>query len=100
MCFLLLQHPISSLPGIGLYLDFEHLKDVTENFKSLLNQYAQKEKKELEFKVLEQNEDNKMKMYTIGVSIDGVEIAKARGKSKKVAEQLASEKTCQVLNLV
>jgi ribonuclease-3 len=82
------------------HLDFEHLKDVTENFKSLLNQYAQKERKELEFKVIEQNEDNKMKMYTIGVFIDGKEIATARGKSKKVAEQLASEKTCEQIGLI
>ncbi len=82
------------------HLDFEHLKDVTENFKSLLNQYSQKEKKQLEFKVLEENGNNKQKMYTIGVYIDGEEIATGRGKSKKVAEQIASEKTCEHLGLV
>ncbi len=82
------------------HLDFEHLKDVTENFKSLLNQYAQKERKDLQFKVIQQNDQNKLKMYSIGVYLDGEEIAKARGKSKKVAEQLASEKTCQILGLV
>ena len=82
------------------HLDFEHLKDVTENFKSLLNQYAQKERKDLEFKVLEHNDKNKMKMYTIGVFIDGEEIATGRGKSKKVAEQIASEKTCEILSLI
>jgi dsRNA-specific ribonuclease len=38
-------------------------------------------------------------VYIIGVIIDGVEITKARGKSKKVAEQLASEKACEILNL-
>ena len=82
------------------HLDFEHLKDVTENFKSLLNQYAQKERKDLQFIVIQQNDQNKLKMYSIGVYLDGEEIAKARGKSKKVAEQLASEKTCQILGLV
>ncbi|MEY2924346.1 MAG: ribonuclease [Bacteroidota bacterium] len=81
------------------HLDFEEMKETTENFKSLLNQYAQKERKDLEFKVLEENDSKNQKMYTIGVFIDGIEIAKARGKSKKVAEQLASEKTCQQLNL-
>ncbi|NNJ55008.1 MAG: ribonuclease III [Bacteroidia bacterium] len=82
------------------HLDFEHLKDVTENFKSLLNQHAQKERKELEFKVLEQNDKNKQKMYTIGVLINGEEIATGRGRSKKVAEQIASEKTCEILSLI
>ena len=82
------------------HLDFEQLKETTENFKSLLNQYAQKERKELDFRVLEENDSTNQKMYTIGVFIDGNEIAKARGKSKKVAEQLASEKTCIHLNLV
>ena len=84
---------------IGIHLDFEELKNTTENFKSLLNQYAQKEKKELEFKVLNENSDKRISTYIIAVFIDGQEIAKARGKSKKVAEQLASEKTVEILKL-
>jgi dsRNA-specific ribonuclease len=31
--------------------------------------------------------------------IDGKEIARGRGKSKKVAEQIASEKSCELLKL-
>lgn len=84
---------------VAPHLDFDELKDITVNFKSLLNQYAQKEKKELDFKVLNAEEEKKIKVYIIGVIIDGVEITKARGKSKKVAEQLASEKACEILNL-
>jgi ribonuclease-3 len=85
---------------VGIHLDFDELKNKIENFKSLLNQYAQKEKKELEFKVLNNAEDKNIKTYIIGVFIDGEEVAKGRGKSKKVAEQLASEKTCEILKLV
>ncbi len=84
---------------IGVHLDFDELKDVTENFKSLLNQYAQKEKKELEYRILNTEPESKIRTYIIGVHFDGSEIAKARAKSKKVAEQLASEKACQVLHL-
>ena len=84
---------------VAPHLDFDKLKDITVNFKSLLNQYAQKEKKKLYFKVLNAEEEKKIKMYIIGVIIDGVEITKARGKSKKVAEQLASEKACEMLNI-
>ena len=85
---------------VGVHLDFDELKNKIENFKSLLNQYAQKEKKELEFKVLNNAEDKNIKTYIIGVFIDGEQVAKGRGKSKKVAEQLASEKTCEILKLV
>ena len=82
------------------HLDFDNLKNTTENFKSLLNQHSQKTRKPLEFVVLENNESNPQKMYTIGVMLEGTEIARARGKSKKVAEQLASEKACTILELV
>jgi len=82
------------------YLDFDELKDITVNFKSLLNQYAQKEKKELEFKVLNPESEKKITTYSIAVCIDGIEISTARGKSKKVAQQIASEKACELLKLL
>lgn len=82
------------------YLDFDELKDITVNFKSLLNQYAQKEKKELEFKILNPETEKKIKTYSIALCIDGDEISTARGKSKKVAEQIASEKACGILKLI
>tara|TARA_B110000967_G_scaffold105304_1_gene108011 strand:+ start:5204 stop:5962 length:759 start_codon:yes stop_codon:yes gene_type:complete len=85
---------------VNPYLDFDELKDITVNFKSLLNQYAQKEKKELDFKVLNPESEKKIKTYSIAVCLDGVEISTARGKSKKVAEQIASEKACVILKLI
>ena len=85
---------------LGVHLDFDELKETTENFKSLLNQYAQRTKKELVFEVQNKEEDSKIKIYIIAVKIDGEEIARARGKSKKIAEQLASEKACDILKLL
>lgn len=84
---------------LGVYLDFDELKKTTENFKSILNQFAQKEKKSLEFKVLNEEEDSKIKVYRIAVVLDGEDIAIGRGKSKKIAQQLASEKACKLLNI-
>lgn len=81
------------------HIDFDELKDVTVNFKSLLNQYAQKEKKQLDFKILNPEEEHKIKIFIIGIVLDGIEITKARASSKKVAEQLASEKACAILDL-
>lgn len=85
---------------VGIHLDFDALKDKVVNFKSILNQYAQQEKKKLEFRVLNEEEEKNIKNYSIGVYLDDIEIAKARAKSKKEAEQLASEKTCKILEII
>lgn len=85
---------------VGVHLDFDSLKDTVVNFKSVLNQFAQKEKKELEYRVLNDSDEKNIKSYSIGVYLDNQEIAKARAKSKKVAEQLASEKSCEILSLL
>ena len=84
---------------VNPYLDFDELKNITVNFKSLLNQHAQKHKKTLAFEILNHEEEKKIKTYIIGVVLDGKEIARGRGKSKKVAEQIASEKSCEILEL-
>ncbi len=85
---------------VGVHLDFDTLKDKVVNFKSVLNQFAQREKKELEFRVLNDAGEKNIKNYSIGVYLDNLEIAKARAKSKKEAEQLASEKSCEILDIL
>jgi len=85
---------------VGVHLDFDTLKDKVVNFKSVLNQFAQREKKELEFRVLNDAAEKNIKSYSIGVYLDNLEIAKARAKSKKEAEQLASEKSCEILDIL
>ncbi len=84
---------------VNPYLDFDELKNITVNFKSLLNQYAQKNKKQLDFKIIDDENATKNRMYMIAVLIDNEEISRARGKSKKVAEQIASEKASEILKL-
>ena len=81
------------------YLDFEHLKDHTENFKSLLNQWAQKHRKSLKFKVMKEDGKNHSKLYTIAAIVDNEEQGRAQAKSKKRAEQLASEQACKNLSI-
>ncbi len=81
------------------YLDFEQLKELTENFKSILNQWTQRERKSLEFKVMDEQGKNHSKVYTIAVLIDNEEFGVAQGKTKKHAEQLASEIACNKLSI-
>ncbi|MBR9859866.1 ribonuclease III [bacterium] len=81
------------------YLDFEQLKEHTDNFKSILNQWAQKNRKELEFKVVDEKGKNHSKIYTVAAMIDGESAGTAQGPSKKRAEQLASEMACKTLKI-
>jgi ribonuclease-3 len=81
------------------HLDFEHLKEHTENFKSILNQWAQKSRKELVFKVMNESGKNHSKIYTVSAMLDGEEAGTAQGPSKKRAEQLASEMACKKLKI-
>ena len=82
------------------YIDLEQLKEHNDNYKSVLNQWAQKERKKLEFKVKSEKGRNHSKLYTIAVVIQGTEVSEAEGKSKKSAEQLASEIACKELGLL
>ena len=85
---------------VGPYMDFDDMKGKIENYKSILNQWSQRERKKLEFKMLEENGKNHLKLYTMAVYIDDEEVSRAKGKSKKIAEQLASEIACSSLSLL
>lgn len=81
------------------YLDFDQLMNHTENFKSILNQWTQRERKQLEFKVVEEEGKNHSKLYTMAVVIDGNEEGVAQAKTKKRAEQMASEIAIKKLSI-
>ena len=58
---------------------------------------AEKNKKKLEFKMLEEVGTGNKKMYHVQIVIDDKAYADALDRSIRGAEQLAAEKTCQVL---
>lgn len=81
------------------YLDFDQMENHTENFKSILNQWSQRERKVLEFKVVHEEGKNHSKLYTMAAVIDGQEEGVAQAKTKKRAEQMASEIAIKKLSI-
>ncbi len=80
------------------YIDLDEIEKVDRNYKSMINQWAQKEKRNLEFEVVP-GQGNKKK-FTISLMVDGKEIARGTHFSKKSAEKIAAAKACRELELV
>jgi ribonuclease III len=72
---------------ISCYIDIEALEKKESNYKSVLIEFAQKEKKQLDFKVIEKTGQGYHKQYVVGVYFDNEQIAKGYGYSIKEAEQ-------------
>ena len=81
---------------IKVHIDLDEVQQ-SNNFKSKLLEWSQKHKKKLEFKMLEEVGTGNKKMYHVQIVIDGQAYADALDRSIRGAEQLAAEKTCQVL---
>jgi len=81
-----------------LYVDMDELENTETDFKSKLIEWAQKEKKSVEFRVMEEARYADDKTFLIGLFIDHELKAEASHYSKKRAEQMAAEKTWTALN--
>lgn len=80
------------------HIDVDKLEFTEKNFKGKLIEWVQKNNKTIDF---ESDEEitRKQKIFKVRVKIDGNELGNAEHLSKKKAEQLASEKACERLNL-
>lgn len=81
------------------FINLDEIEKLNENYKSIMNQWAQKERKSLEFKVLEENGKNHEKKFTIALLVDGREEARATHFSKKTAEKIAAQQVCEKFQL-
>lgn len=82
---------------IKMHIDLEQLQQTDVNFKSKLLEWSQKNKKHTSFNLLNGNTANHMKLYVVQITIDDKEFAQASDYSIKGAEQLAAEKTWNML---
>jgi ribonuclease-3 len=80
------------------YLNIEEIEKQDLSQKSTLFEYAQKEKKQLEFKVIDTVGNGKRKQYMVVALLDNVQIAKGYGYSIKEAELNAATHACLELN--
>jgi ribonuclease-3 len=83
---------------LQIHIDVDKLKETETNFKGRLIEYSQKEGATLEFEVIEDN-SNKIKQYKVTVLLNKEPKGQAEHASKKLAEQMASQKTMAMLNI-
>ncbi len=81
------------------HIDLEEIELLDKNFKSKLINWAQRERKVIEFELVEEVENGGKKLLRVRVIIDGEEKARGEDFSKKRAEQIAAEKVCLELKL-
>ncbi len=80
---------------VNCHIDVDELVKTEVNFKSKLIEWGQKNKKNINFVLIDEIEPNgKSKLYTIEVQIDNESFAKASNYSIKRAEQDAAEIAC------
>jgi len=77
---------------IKFHIDIEEIENKNQNYKSRLIEWAQKEKKQVEFVVLEETGSGYNKHYIVEVFIDKQPSGTGRDYSIKKAEQNAAEK--------
>ena len=74
------------------YVDISKLEGKIISYKSLLIEWCQKEKKQFNFDVFDDNGNDGQRYFGVKLSIDDKVIAKSRATSKKKAEEIASKR--------
>ena len=82
---------------LRVHIDLEQLQQTDVNFKSKLLEWAQKQHKNLEFRLLEEKMTDRRKTYHVQIFIDNTGYGECTDYSLKRAEQIAAEKTFNVL---
>jgi len=74
------------------YFDINELVNQESNFKSRMIEWAQKEKKQLIFSIVEETGSGYKKQYIIEILVDNIPLSRGQDFSIKGAEQNAAEK--------
>lgn len=82
------------------HLDIHDLETYDDNYKSQFLEWSQKNGKQVSYKVIAKYKFEKRDKFKVAVLLDGVKIATADDFNKKSAEQMASEKALQSLNIL
>ena len=82
------------------YLDIHRLETTDDNFKSQLLEWCQKNNKNIKYKLLSKYKQDKRDRFSVGVIIDGVQVSRSDDYNKKSAEQQASRKALDKLEVL
>lgn len=81
------------------HVDLDDLELSDTNYKSRLINWAQRERKNIEFELLEEVENGGKRLLRVRLLVDGTEISRGEDYSKKRAEQIAAEKAIKQLQV-
>jgi len=81
------------------FTDLNELDKEIRDFKSYVIIWAQKYKKDFEFKVYRNGKEEDEDRFLARLFIDDEEVAQGTGRNKKTAQQKAAEKAVQVLGI-
>ena len=80
---------------IDVHLDIEEIERTETNFKSRILEYVQREKKSIEFRVIDEIGEGYKKQYLVELFIDEKPVSRGQDFSIKGAEQVAARKACE-----
>ena len=84
---------------LKFHVDVEKILETETDFKSKLIEWSQKEKKELHFKVVNEEGNGHDKQFVIATMVGGEMVAESQHFSKKKAEQLSAAAACTKLGI-
>lgn len=87
------------LKRIIIHFDVDDIISTTINFKSKIIEWSQKESKEVDFKMLAINGNQRFKEFLVALYVNGESLAEGKGATKKKAEQEAAKNACEKLNI-
>lgn len=82
---------------VNVHFDIDLLIETEISYKSKLNEWAQKEKRDIKFRVEEEIGEKHKKQYLVSLEVDGISLAKSQDYSIKGAENLAAEKAWNII---
>jgi len=83
---------------IKLHIDIDSVQNTEYNFKSRIIELAQKNKMSVKFVLLNESKKKNEKTFDVVVELNGKRYGRSTDHSIKGAEQLAAEKTLQMIN--
>ena len=84
---------------IKSHIDIHKLEQTETNFKSKLIEWCQRHSKDIAFDLINNQEGENLKLFTIQALVDGEAMGLGKEFSKKNAEKLAAEKACETLGI-
>ncbi len=77
---------------VKLYVDFDEIRNINNNFKSIVLEWSQKQSKTICFHLVDVKAVGPRKQFKVSLQIDGSEVSQGIDFTKKQAEQNAAQK--------